>query len=242
MPLHSHPARLRVNKNQFDKWKPNNPNIPFFYCIEKYKRVLLKEPHPGRNWVYPVEPGLFSIEVYEAIIANSPGHCPLPLERYICECGVAQICRSRWPYAPASAAEDKRLREERDICFTLVSTAEANQINDWMKNHGIDMCPCPRMATPYGYMDIGKPVGVQIGQKTYKELGLSLGQQACKELGFGIDDSDYPRSALPPGVIPMGHKTVDEWTLPSADGVARDGRATDDCSIQRIEWPVRRVV
>ncbi|KAK2612522.1 hypothetical protein QQS21_001460 [Conoideocrella luteorostrata] len=225
--------RQRIKNHPFDSCKPNNPNIPFFYMSEEYRRCLLADPpagsHPDRSCVYLVEPGLFSIEIYEAIITKSLGCCPA-LQKYICECGVVQLCRSANPYVPASAAVDRRLREERDICFTLVSLSERIQIHNWMDAHGVKMIATPQMATPYGYMKVGMEVDVQIRQK------------ACEELGLGFDDADYPRSALPPGVIPVINKSIYEWSLLSADGIARNGRATDDCGIKRIEWPIRRVV
>lgn len=157
---------------------------------------------------------------------KSLGSCP-PLEKYICESGQKQAVRSPRPYVPVSPTKDTRLREERDICFTLVSLSEQANIVRWMRDHGIEGLPNPNIATPYGIVGKLSPMEDQ------------LYQDACRDLGFGTGTSDYPRSALPPGVIPFGSEGFWKWAFP-LDGVARDGRATDDCGIQRIEWPVRQ--
>lgn len=230
MPRCSPRPRHKTGSNKFDHWKPNNPNIPFFASAAEYRQTILRDPpvgsQPDRKYAWLVEPGIYSIEVYEAIILKSLGSCP-PLAKYICKSGQRQAIRSRSPYVPVSPAEDRRLREERDVCFTLVSLSEQANMVRWMRDHGIESLPNPNIATPYGIVGRLLPIDVQ------------LYQDACRDLGFGTDGSDYPRSALPPGVIPFGSVGLWKWAFP-LDGIARDGRATDDCSIQRIEWPARQ--
>lgn len=228
---------FRRNRGRFrsvgthDECKPNNPNIPFFATYPEYMNRSLPALPAGadsdRREVRLVEPGAYSIEVYEAIISRSEGSCQ-PLEKYICESGVVQIGRRRNPYVPASAAADVRRREERDICFTLVSWSEKLQINDWMSRYEVYALPNPKLATPFG----GATARIPLDEQAAFNI--------CESLGFGMDDSEYPRSALPPGVIPVKNKGLWEWALPGADGIPRDGRATDDCGFHRIEWPSRR--
>ncbi len=233
MPASYGPFRRRTQPlpiGTFDRCKPNNPNIPFFPSDSEYRNrrlpALPDGADPDRREVFLVEPGVFSIEVYETIISKSQGSCQ-PLERYICQSGVVQLRRWLRPWVPATPAEDVRRWEERDICFTLVSRSEELHINRWMKRYGLLVLPLPKFATPFGEARVRMPLDVQ------KATNL------CESLGFGMDDSEYPRSALPPGVIAIRNMGVQEWAMPGADGIPRDGRSTDDCGICRIEWPSR---
>lgn len=87
-----------------------------------------------------------------------------------------------------------RLREERDICFTLESRSEQLQINDWMRRYGLDVLPIPKLATPFRRA------------KARMLLDEQTAFNICESLGFGMDDSEFPRSVLPPGVIPIRNK------------------------------------
>lgn len=222
------PIYLETQKSSYiyDQGKPNNPNIPFFPTTREYEQNLIQDPpagsHPDRNQPWLVEPGINSIEVYEAIIAKASGSCLPPLERYICKSGVVQIGRLRHPYVPITPTKDYRLREERDVCFALVSMAEQLSIIDWIRGYSIDLETSPQIATPYGYIAF-----LQSTEEKYETV--------CKELDI---NTSYPRSVLPLGIILLGKKSMWEWAFPGRDGVARDGRATDD-GIQRIEWPTR---
>lgn len=221
------PIYLETSKSSyiFDHAKPDNPNIPFFPTSEEYKQSLLQDlpagSQPDRNRVWLVEPGIYSIEVYEAIIMKTLGSCLPPLERYICKSGVVQTSRRRHPYVPITPIQDARLREERDICFTLLSMAENLSIINWMNGHGILSYPNPLISTPYGCIWL-LPSTEEKYEIVYEELGI---------------DTSYPRSILPLGIILIGAKSMWEWAFPGRDGVARNGRATDDGGLQRIEWP-----
>ncbi|EJP62525.1 uncharacterized protein BBA_08609 [Beauveria bassiana ARSEF 2860] len=218
--------KLRDEK-RFNICQPNNPSIPFFPDKKEYKQQLLPPPDsaPHRNWPWLVEPGLLSIEIYEAIITQTLGRCS-PLQKYICQTGVVQL-----GYAPRPGviygSRDHRVREDRDICFTMISIKEQVQIIRWMTRYGAFIYGNPKIATPYGYLILA---GINDG---------STRQNICNDLGFGISDSEYPRSILPPGVLALAAMDYYAWALLSEDGVPREGRATDDCGVQRIEWPTR---
>lgn len=131
-------------------------------------------------------------------------------------------------HGPASAAYDYSAREERDICFTLVTKKEAWALTKWMEQQD-DLLTVisPLTATPFGSATLASSIFPERADGP---------ADACKKLGFGTEPSDYPRSALPPGVIPLSTLRIEGWLLPGVDGIARDGRATDDCGIPRIEW------
>lgn len=84
------PVYLETSKSSyvFDHAKPDNPNIPFFPTPKEYKQNLLQDlpadSQPDRDHVWLVEPGINSIEVYEAIIVRALGSC-LPLKIYLQE-------------------------------------------------------------------------------------------------------------------------------------------------------------
>lgn len=213
----------------FDVSRPNNPNIPFFSTKTEYEKILLPPPPSDsgseRNRVWLVEPGVHSIEIYEAILNQTRGHCP-PLHKYICCAAVVQRDASRVPPPAVPGARDQGLREERDVCFTLLSINEGLQVIHWMNKRGIVMAVKSKIATPYGFTT-----------SCIQPPGTGVRERICSELGFGADDTNFPRSALPPGVIAQENMRIFDWCLPGEDGVARDGRATDDCGFARVEWP-----
>ncbi|OAA54060.1 hypothetical protein ISF_08540 [Cordyceps fumosorosea ARSEF 2679] len=222
----------------YDSCRPNNPNIPFFASSREYENRILPElpelPElPDRDRVWLVEPGLCSIEVYEASLKKSHRRCP-PLTKYICRSGVVQVALRTHPYAPTSAAEDRHLREERDICFTLLSGKEGLYIIQRLHSRGALSFPSHKLATPLGLTTTILWVQDERAQDERARHNI------YRELGLGTDDSEFPRSALPHGVIPIRETDSKEWELPGAGGIARDGRATDDCGIHRIEWPPQR--
>ncbi|KAK8143462.1 hypothetical protein G3M48_007231 [Beauveria asiatica] len=221
--------RQKSNQKLLDTWQPNNPSIPFFPTREEYTQQLLPPPDsaPQRNWPWPVEPGALSIEIYEAIITQTLGRCT-PLQKYICQTGVVQLRSARRP-GVAPGSRDQSVREDRDICFTLVSINEQVAINRWMMRYGVYFCTLPKIATPYGFLTVA------ISNLIHGPTRQSI----CNDLGFGISDSEYPRSILPPGVLALAAMNYSEWALPSEDRVPREGRATDDCGVQRIKWPTR---
>lgn len=229
-------TRKKYDGPLFDVSRPNNPNIPFFSNKSQYNEIMSSPPPSDsgadRDRVWLVEPGVQSIEIYEAILTQTLGHCP-PLQKYICRAGLVQFGASRKPPRVIPGARDQGLREERDVCFTLLSFDQRSEVSRWMQKRGILMIWKPKIATPYGYMT-----------SSIAPLGRNDRARICGELGFGAEDSDFPRSALPPGVIAQENMRIFDWCLPGEDGVARDGRATDDGEFVRIEWPkpVGRVV
>lgn len=235
-PTESSPRHLRKRYDGpiYDVCRPNNPNIPFFRTKYEYEQIILPPPAsssaPDRKRAWLVEPGVHAIEIYEAIISRTLGHCP-PLQKYICRSGVVQQGWTKQPPRVIPGARDQGLREERDVCFTLLSMPEHLQVDKWMAERGVYTLWKPKIATPYGFTssDCVRP-------------DQAIRQRICGELGFGVKDSDFPRSALPPGVIAQESVRYFDWALPSEDGVARDGRATDDGEFQRIEWPTLRAV
>ncbi|PQK10178.1 hypothetical protein BB8028_0002g05020 [Beauveria bassiana] len=185
--------RRGSNEQPFNICQPSNPSIPFFPTKKEYKRQLLPPPDsaPHRDWPWPVEPGVFSIEIYEAIIIQTLGRCS-PLQKYICQTGVVQLDYTRRP-GIRTGFGDQSLREDRDICFTLISIKEQVEINRWMGRYGVLLCGCRKIATPYGYLTLPATRSID-GPKR---------QSICHDLGFGISDSDFPHSILPPGVLAL---------------------------------------
>ncbi len=159
---------------------------------------------------------------------KSRRRCP-PLTKYICRSGVVQVALAPHPYAPASAAQDRRLREERDICFTLLSGQEGLNVIEWLHSRRVLTFPSHKLATPLG---LAATVAWMQDETARHKI--------CQELRLSTNDSEFPRSALPPGVIPIRDTKSVEWEFPGAGGIARDGRATDDCGIHIIEWPPQR--
>lgn len=215
------------NEERFNICQPNNPVIPFFPSHTEYKQNRLPPPDPthSRCWAWLVEPGVFSIEIYEAIIAQTLSRSSL--QKYVCQAGVVQMGYARTP-GVVCGKRDQRVREDRDVCFTLMSIEEQLAIIRWMEQYGVNMVPSPKVATPYGFLLL--PMSAMDGA-TRREI--------CKDLGFGCCESDYPRSRLLPGVISLSDVDLDflEWALLREDGEPREGRATDDCGVQRVEWP-----
>ena len=183
------------------------------------------EPSRARPWL--VQPGIHSIEAYEAIITETEGSCS-PLNRYICQTGVGQAERFTENAVAHMERRDHGACEERDICFTMLSPLENMAVAGWLSKRSLRGTINSTVTTPFGIVRV---IGSQVmSTKSYE----SLEQDALRELG--IDGLECPRSNLPPGIIPLVDADMHGWRLPGPDGVARDGRATDDCGIERIEY------
>ncbi|KAM3513069.1 hypothetical protein MY11210_003271 [Beauveria gryllotalpidicola] len=221
-----------------DIFEPFDRGIPFFRTVAEYERRfhpgLPAGDHPDRQFPWLVEPGLQSIEVYEAILSRTLAHDrPVPrLRVYICESGVVQ--RRRGHTIPAggfpscgSGIEDPRKREPRDVCFTLLDYAEQMVVVRWLRERGgVSVTPCPFAATPLGWLVLA-------------EAAPGPRMRACRRLGFRGGEEDwrqFRRSWPPTGVVHMGCDGVLAWALPGEDGVARDGRSLHDGRRVRIRW------
>ncbi|KAF1736432.1 hypothetical protein CRV24_002037 [Beauveria bassiana] len=220
-----------------DIFKPYNCSIPFFRTLTEYERRfhpgLPAGDHPDRKFPWLVEPGLQSIEVYEAILTQTLAQDrPVPrLRVYICESGVVQ--RRSACSIPAGGLlrdrglDDPRRRETRDVCFTLLSYGEQLEVARWLHEHGgVSVAPCPFAATPLGLLVLARPAP-------------DPRKRACWWLGFdeGEEDwSQFPRSWPPEGVVHMGCDGVLAWALPGEDGRPRRGRSYGDGQRVRVRW------
>ncbi|XWW92153.1 hypothetical protein V2A60_000076 [Cordyceps javanica] len=217
-------------------FKPFNPAIPFFRSLRDYDRRVIQPQPPGddpeRRFPWLVEPGLQSIEVYESIIGRAwKQHLrpkfPGPQRVYIAEAGVVQPRSCLWmPPGWVPPSMDRRLRERRDVCFTLLSAAEDRAVRDRFEASGLHVAPCPYVATPLGQVMLARASAAARGAACVA-LEFPGGEQV---------DSQFPQSVLPPGVVRLGCDGVIAWSVPRDNGLLRGGLSEDDGWRVRVLW------
>lgn len=229
-----------------DGCRPDDRSIPFFRSVDMLAR---QNPinFPGNEQYDPlipwlVEPGAQSIEVYEAILAQTVyRRSTVPrLRLYIAEAGLLQDGRGHCglagqpPGRRPPPESDCRRRAPRDVCFTLVSLRESTALWEWLASRALRVATCSHVVTPLGPVVLAR-------------FNARVRNDVCRELGFYVrvdedpDNGCFPRSQLPQGVRRMGCGGVLRWALPPADDFYADvfdaeGLAVTDGRARRVHW------
>jgi hypothetical protein len=212
-----------------DPFPPRDPNIPFFWRPGVYTKYLSTRPRldvdrfPELKFARLVQPGIHSVEVYEAIIRKTLGY-HRTLKVFVTQAGIVQTIRLYGARARAYIPQDKRLSvQDQDISFTLVTGEEQVAILKWLEARNYWSFPSKRV-TPVGRL---VTVAAHDGTKRKEWYDKIL-------LELGLQETSFPRSLLPPGVPPFsltyeeGLKTEPGIDCPNLHGDASERR--------RIEW------
>ncbi|KAJ6781204.1 hypothetical protein PWT90_07843 [Aphanocladium album] len=230
-----------------DACRPEDSRIPFFRNAEEYGQ----RPHPdfppgdgpNRICVWLVEPGVQSLEVYEAILAETLYQRQRfrRLRKYVSVAGLVQDRRSR--HCTSIRPEDNcRRRAPRDVCYTLMTVAESRAVSNWLWMRetaegecddtscsavGLRVAKCAHVATPLGPVMLARCNNPEARHDACMDLGFADGEAAWQ----------FPRSKLPQGMLMMGCAGVQAWALPAEDGTGDDGTALRDTEdVVRVEW------
>lgn len=97
-----------------DPFRPRDPNIPFFWRPGVYTKYLSTRPRldvdrfAELKFARLVQPGIHSVEVYEAIIRKPLGY-HRTLKVFVTQAGIVQTIRLYGARARAYIPQDKRL-------------------------------------------------------------------------------------------------------------------------------------
>jgi hypothetical protein len=201
-------------------WQPLDPRIPFFPFSSLYYEYL-KVAHPdwARLTPFLLEPGLHSIEVYEAILYKKTG-IQKHLQAYVSRCGLSSFLNPRkntkYGWGPGMKVNNYfRLLKPYDVSFILLNKAESWAVIRWMSVHSFTS----------GLPDLASPKGlIRYFTYTTRHTDVSRHEDIVASLhalfgSLGIDQSKsprvlFPRSLLPPGVKPTSliHRLEPEYT------------------------------
>ncbi len=221
-----------------DPLAPLDGRIPFFNYHEDYyqniRPYVPSQEQPDRVHPWLVEPGMHSIETYEAMLCRTVllARPTMPLRRYICKAGIVQSVRLADDGVVLHPQVDCRRWQRRDVCFTLLSHVEHTAAADYFRRLGLTVAECQFVATPMGLMNMAVP----------RDMAARNG--VCVRFRIGLDSHPTPqwflRSYLPPGVKRIGAHGVRAWALPAEFGDRSAGLATSDDGCERILWEHER--
>lgn len=223
-----------MERSPSEPYRPRNPSIPFYSSSDDFKQFY--EPpypadlHPERQHAWLVQPGIHSIEVYEAIFRNNLGQNE-PLKTYICKAGVLQYGKMTpgtlqlW-----SPRFDYGACVDRDVCFVMLTSAEQEAFTEWMKRYDTIWWWTTGILTPLGKMFLIRPNPDSRHAPREEEYILRH---------LGLWGSTFPRTPVPSSVKPIDlARDPWAWRMPDPDAESdTGGRATDlPEGLERIEW------
>lgn len=217
-------------------YQPADNQIPFFASRKEFAQHPQPRPRslePGARWPWLVQPGIHAVEVYEAIISTYFGRRQTPLEVWICQAGMQQLapraCLPETPEEPPVRI-NHTLAADRDVCFVMLTYNESMAVKTWAPVYNYFFLFTPNI-TPFGILGTLCPMTNISPEKALKE--------ALTELD--LLDREFPRSALPTGVLPIAVVTgqVTRWRCPddSDSSSSGHGRAVNDThGRRRVAW------